>query len=152
MQPDAPVVHTQKSHCQYQGNGYAHHQARTHVYVIALVPAGVAGPLVKPQCDKTDRQNDHDGFHQRSHKLVDRLRHGGGLVLHLHQTQAHRQRRIDVGGGRLERLAKGDDVAPLGHGNAQADHLFTLKVHLHARRVNHAALDLGDIAQVELVA
>ena len=52
----------------------------------------------------------------------------------------------------LQRLAQRDDVAALGHRDAQRDHFLALVAHLDRRRVDVAALDLGDVAQAQLVA
>ena len=152
MQANAPVVHAQKRDRQHQWNGDTHHQARAHINVIALEPALLTRALVKAQGHKTHRQHDHDGFDERAHKFVDRARHGGGLVLHFDQAQACRQRGVDGCGRRLKRFAHGNDVAALAHGNAQAQHLLALEMHLHAGRVNRPALDLGNVAQMQLVA
>ena len=107
---------------------------------------------MKTQGDKAHRQHDDNGFYQCPHELIDRPCHGRGLVLHRHQAQACRQGCIDIGSRRFERLAQGDDVAPLGHGDSQANHLLALEVHLHTRRVDNAPFDLGDISQTQLLA
>jgi hypothetical protein len=52
---------------------------------------------------------------ERGHRL--------GLVLHLHQLHAQRQRLVDAIGDRLQGLAQRDDVAALGHGHPQRNHL-----------------------------
>ena len=65
------------------------------------------------------------------------------------QLDAHRQVGADRRGRRLQRLAQRDDVAALGHRDAQRDDLLALVAHLHLRRVDVGALDLGDVAQAQ---
>jgi hypothetical protein len=57
-------------------------------------------------------------------------------------------RRGSVGRHR-ERLAHLDDVAALGHRDAQRDHFLALVAHLDLRRIDVGALDLGDVAELE---
>ena len=151
MQPDPPVVHPQEGHRQHQRYCDAHHQTRTYIDVIPTVPKRIARALVKAQGNETDCQHNHNRLDQRTNKLVYRAGHSRGLVLDLDQPKARGERRIDRGGGCLKGLAHRDDVAALGHGDAQAQHLLPLEMHLHAGRVDGSTPNLGNVTQVKLV-
>ena len=150
MQPNAPVVHAQKGHCQHQRNRNGHHQTRAHIHVIAAVPHQLAFTLVQPQRNKTHAQYNRNGLDQGAQKFVDRAGNGSGLILNFRQTHAHRQSRFNGLGSLLQRLAQRDDVAPLGHGNTQGDDGLALVAHLGLRRVDESTRDRCNVAQAQL--
>ena len=59
---------------------------------------------------------------------------------------------MDIGCGYTQGFAQGNDVATFGHRNTQRHHLLALKADLHQGWVHIAALNLGDIAQLDLLA
>ncbi len=93
------------------------------------------------------RQHDQHGLDQHLDELVDRGRHGRGLVLHLHEFHARGQRAFDARRGALQGFAERDDVAALGHGDAQRDAVLGVVPHQNLGRVDGAAHDVGDVAQ-----
>jgi hypothetical protein len=105
-----------------------------------------AGPLVQAQADEAHGQHDHHGLDQHLDELADRIGHRLGLVLHLHQ--------LTPAGRRFDAVAAAapcpaDDVAALGHGHAQRDHLLPWwRTLTWADR--HSRGDLGDVAQAQL--
>ncbi|MNU93772.1 hypothetical protein D3C71_837210 [compost metagenome] len=72
--------------------------------------------------------------------------------MHVDELHPRWQRAANAVGGGMQRLAQRNDVAALGHGDAQRNHFLPLVTHLHGGRVHIAALDLGDIAQAQLCA
>ncbi len=147
VQPDAEVVHREESHGQHQRNGDRHHQPRAHVDVPAEAPA-----LVQPERDDAHGQHDGHRLDQHADEFVHRTGHRHRLVLHLRELHAEGQALVDLRGRDLQRLAQRNDVAALGHGDAQRNHFLALVVHLDGRRVDVAAMDFGNVAQLELVA
>ena len=150
MQADVPVVHGQKRDRQHQRNGDAHHQARPYVDVITAPKRLNTRAFVKAQGDEAHRQHNHHRLNENAHKFIDRLGHSLGLVLQLHQLDASWQVFFNLCKCGFQRLAQGNDVAPLGHGHAQRNHLLPLVAHLDLRRVDVVALDGGNVAQFEL--
>jgi len=61
------------------------------------------------------------------------------------QFDADRQLGLDGLRGRLQGLTHADDVVALGHRNDEPNHLADLVPHLHLRRINVGAPDLGDV-------
>ena len=149
MQADAPVVHGQEGDRQHQRDGDAHHQARPDVERIPLQPAAL-GVAVQAQAQKTDQQHDDHGFDEHLHELVDRTRHGAGLVLHLQELHPGWQVTLDAGGRFFQCLAHGDDVAALGHGDPEGNAFLGLVTHLHLRRVHIGQLHVRNVRQAQL--
>ena len=152
MQPDAPVLHGEKSHRQHQRNGDADHQPRAHIQRPAAPERMPPLALVQPQAQKAHGQHDHHRLDQHLDEFAHRIGHRLGLVLHLLQRHAERQAFFDLRAHVLQRFAERDDVAALGHRHTQRNHLVAVVVHLDLRRVDQAALDLRDVAQPQLVA
>ena len=151
MQPDAPVIHEQKSDGQHRRNGDAHHQAGARIQHPAPPQGmGAAGALVQAQREKAHAQHHGHGLHQHPHEFIDRAGHHGRLVLHLLERHAGGQRAFDAGRRLFQRLAQGDDVAALGHRHAQRNHFVAIVAHLHLRRLHIAAPHLGDVLQAQL--
>ncbi len=99
--------------------------------------------------DEAHHQHDDHRLDQNAHELADRARNGSRLVLHLNRLDAHRQRLLDSRQFGAQRVAESDDVATLGHRNAECDHRLALVPHLDRRRVDIAALDFGDVRQAQ---
>ncbi len=81
-----------------------------------------------------------------AHGVLHRLR----LILHLLHLDADRQLRADALHRGAQVLAELDDVAALGHRDAQPDHLLAVEAHLGARRIDVAVPDGGDVAQANI--
>jgi len=152
VQADVPVAHGEEGDRQHQRNRDAHHQPRPRVHVPAAPPALRAAALVQTQADKADDQHDHHSLDQHADKLVHRTGNRLGLVLHVHQAHAGGQLRVDAGHGGVQGLAQRNDVAPLGHRNANRNHLLAVVPHLDGGRVHIAAPHLGNVGQAQLPA
>ena len=109
-------------------------------------------PPVQPQGQDTDGQHNDNGFDQDPHELVHRTRHRTRLVLNLHQADPCGQGFFDSPARLGQRVPKLNDVSALGHRYSKNNHRFTLVMNLDGRRVDGAALDMGDIAEFQLLA
>ena len=65
------------------------------------------------------------------------------------ELDAVRQLGLHVGDGLLERLAEVDDVAVVGHHDAEHDHLLAVVAHRVQRRVLVAARDRREVAELD---
>ena len=141
MQAHAPVKHGHKSDRQHQRNGDGHHHARPDVDAQRLG--------VQAQGDEADRQHDHHRLDQHLDEFIHRASHSPGLILNLLQLNTGRQLGANARGRCLQGLAHGHDVAPLGHGHTQRNHVLALMPHHDRRRVSVASRDLGNIRQAQ---
>ena len=107
---------------------------------------------MKPERDEAHCQHDGHGFDQHIDELADGFGHRHRLVLNLGKLHAGRQLPVDLVGRDLQRLAQRDDVAALGHRDAECHHFLALVVHLDCRRVYIAAMNVRNVAQPQLVA
>jgi len=141
VQAHVPEVHHQEGDGQHQGDGDGHHQAWPDVQA--------QGFGVQPQAEEADDQHHHHGLDQHLDELAHRGGNRLGLVLDLRQLDAHGQFTADALGGGFQRLAQGNDVAPLGHGHAQCNDLLPLVAHLGRGRLLIPTPDDGHITQLE---
>ncbi len=127
--------------------------ARTRGMAMATTRPGqtiqAPGPGVQAQTQEADGQDHEHGLHQHLDELPDGRGHGGRLVLDLRQLDADGQFVAQTLGGFGQALAQGDDVAALGHGDAQRDHVLALVANLGGGGVFIATTDGGDVAQLE---
>ena len=103
----------------------------------------------KPQADEAHGEDDQHGLRKRAHELLDGAAHHGRLVGDLVDFHPHRQIVLEPGHLALERLAQGEDVAALAHGDRQPDGLAPVMAQLQLRGIDVAAIDLGDVAEAK---
>ena len=135
MQPDTGHMHHQEGRTQHQRNRQCHHHTRAHA-----------------QGEKAHGEHNHDGFEQCVDELTDDARNRRRLIRDPRQVHAERHFAVELREGLIEAFPEPDDVAAPGHGNRDADRRLPVEAHLWRRRILIAALDGGDITQLETTA
>ena len=106
---------------------------------------GTESPTTMPgapaEAQQADREHDRERFQQRALEFPDRFADDGRLVGHALELDAVRQLRLDLGDRGLDRLAELDDVAVVGHHDAEHQHLLAVVAHRVGRRILVAARD-----------
>jgi len=132
VQADPEMVHRGERHRQHERNRHRDDEA-----------------AAQAEREEADQQHDHHRLGQRAHELADRTADRSRLVGHLVQVEADRQGGSNPGGGGFEIMPERDDVAAGTHRHGDSDRLDATEAHARLRRVDEAALDLGDVGKPE---
>ena len=130
LEIDAEFVHEGEGRGEHQRNGDRDDEAGT--------PA-----------DRDERDDEHDGerLDQRFGELVDGVGDDRGLIGNLRDLDAVRQRRFEIGQGRVDVLADAGDVEARRHDDADLDRVLAVEAVLAGERVLEAASDGRDVAE-----
>ncbi len=130
VQVDARLVHEEEGDRQRERDRERHDEAGA-----------------KAQRQEAHQQDDADGLGEGARELAHGALHGGRLVVHAVELQAHGKLRPDAGELPVECLAQGDDVAARDHRHGDAHCVLAHEAHLRLRRVGEAARHGGEVAR-----
>ena len=101
------------------------------------------------EAQQADREHDRERFQQRALEFPDGFADDGRLIGDALELDAVGQLRLDLGDGLLDRLAEVDDVAVVGHRDAEHQHLLAVVAHRVRRRILVAARDRREVAELD---
>ena len=106
-------------------------------------------PVRQPRLIRQTASTIVERFQQRAFEFPDGFADDGGLIGHALELDAVRKLRLDLGDRLLDRLAEVDDVAVVGHRDAEHQHLLPVVAHGVRRRIFVSARDRREVAELD---
>ena len=106
-------------------------------------------PRAPAEAEQADREHNGERFQQRAFELPDGFGDDGRLIGDALELDAVGQFGLQLGDRALDRLAEVDDVAVVGHRDAEHQHLLSVVAHGVGRRIFVSARDRREIAELD---
>ena len=107
-------------------------------------------PGAPAEAQQADREHDAERLQQRAFELPDGVADHGRLIGHALEFHAIGQLGLDLGHGLLHHLTQLDDIAVVGHHDAEHQHLLPVVPHGVSRRIFVSTHDRREVAELDL--